>query len=294
MPRRLTVVLLLLIGLLHIANAQTQAIQVLPATVSSNTASPRAPIKQPSQPSLKLLRQRLPNSIEPNQAQVEPNPNTHDKLSDLSLNEGLTLSVSMASLLVSLLAVIVGWKVYNRFLSQKLTENQLQIVLDLIKCIYDDVFVITTVRRHESAGMGYGYDYKNLFQIANGGALPADSEYNYPVLLLNSYTFTFEPWVFLSNPLLPNKIGEKLLALHDSIVMIPADPEKIKTYIVIGKRKEEKPEPEVVLSQIEGGISAFQSHCVAINHEIKAWLKTHGLKDLNQHVVSTDYNRWLV
>lgn len=263
-----------------------------------------APVKQIEQinqkkakPNLALSRPSSSQSTQLHNSVITENNNpqqTGDKSDGLSLNEILTLCISFASLVISGVTVIVGWKVYQKFLSQKLAENQLQVVLDLIQAIYKNVFNMTTVRRHGSEGMGYGYDYKNLFQLANGGALEADSPYNYPIILLESYTFTFEPWTFLSNPLLPDRIAKKLHAFHDSIVMIPAKPEKLMVYMVIGKMKKNYTGPEFALSQFEGGFSGFLGHCAAIDYEVKKWLKDHGLTDLNQHVVSTEYKRWLV
>ena len=287
------IIFLLLAAKTFVDSAQAQpSVTTTPADkvagrISKKTAKPYPALSKPLYPQSTQLRD---SAI----AEYNDTKLSSGKSDILSLNEILTLCISFTSLVVSGITIIVGWKVYQKFLSQKLAENQLQVVLDLIKCIYDNVFNITTVRRHDSGVKGASYNYKNLFQLANSGTLEADSIYNYPILLLESHKFSFKPWAFLSNPLLPNPIAKKLLAFADSIVIRPAEPNELEMYMVIGKIKKDYTGPEVAISQFEGGLSGFSVHCAAIDFEIKKWLKNHGLTDLNQHVVSTEAKRWLV
>ncbi len=238
--------------------------------------------------------QVVPASVSKDSSATQNSSTPNSSINELTLNEELTLILSCLSLFISALTIWIGWAAYKKFLSQKLVESQLEIVIDLISAIYKNVFTITTVRRPGGDGWVYSYMYKNIFQLSNGGTIPDDSPLNLPIFLPNSHVFKFKPWVFLSNPLLPNKIAKAMHAFADGITMTSLRINDTNEYIIIGKPKKETPEVIVSLSCFEGGFVAFLKHCAAIDREIKTWLKEHGLEDLNQHVVSTDFERWLV
>jgi hypothetical protein len=210
-----------------------------------------------------------------------------ENISVLTLNEALTLIASASSLLVSALTLALGWAAYKKFLSQKLAENQLAVVLAFVEAIYQSTFYISQTT-HRGTTISYVLlARENLFQLSTGSKSPYTGSYhNIPVLVSSSLLARFKGWEFMKNPLLPNAISKELYALGRYCDMKEVELQSIQQYIVIGEITESD-DDTILKVQAKGGYAGFIECCSALDLAIKEWLKRHGLHDLNQHVINT-------
>lgn len=204
----------------------------------------------------------------------------------LTLNEILTLIISASSLLVSLVTLCLGWVAYNRFLSQKLGENQLTVVLDFVQAIYQSDFSMWVETRKDGGVVGHRSS-GNLFQLSKGKSTQQqDLHDEFYVFTPSVHSLNFKGWDFLQNPLLPNAISKELYAFRKSFQTASTTLESTKAYIILGEIKEGD-DNAVAEVEFKGGYKAFIEHCTALDLAIQSWLEKHGLHDLNQHVVNT-------
>ncbi len=205
----------------------------------------------------------------------------------MTLNEKLTLATSIGSFAVSLLTLGLGWAAYKKFLSQKLAETQLTVVLSFVEAIYQSVFYISIIHRRTGLISATSYQQQNLFQLSNGGKRPVEHPYSsLPVLALSSQLAKFKGWAYIRNPLLPNEISKELFALSELFYSTATESENLEKYVVLGNETE-KDGSVIYWQQAKGDYKEFIEHCSALDLSIQSWLKKHGLHDLNQHVVNT-------
>jgi hypothetical protein len=218
----------------------------------------------------------------------------YEQFSVLSFSDKSTLIVSWLGLLVSAITLILGYVAYNKFLNQKVSEIQLTVVLELIDAIYKYTFHIQVEAKHDNGGVSGSSLKKNLFQLAAAGVLPVDSPDNIEILIPNNYVFSFPAWKFIANPLLPNAISKELKGMRHDLTIRGTDTSKVERFMIIGEvDKEITNGTHIALSSYIDGYAGFLSRCRSIDSAIKAWLKKHGLQDLNEHVTDTPWSDWI-
>jgi hypothetical protein len=208
-------------------------------------------------------------------------------LSDfIPTSEHLTLAATIGSLVVSALTLWLGWAVYQKFLTQKLAETQLSVVLDFVQAIYESEISMWIEKQIGKNIVGHR-DTRNLFELSDSEGMYEEEEYaNYRVFSSSAFSIEFKYGKFLRNPLLPNAISKELYSFKKGFMSTIDVTKNPGNHVFLGKREVEDG-GNGIGAEFKGGYKGFIQHCTALDLSIKSWLKKHGIKDLNQHVVNT-------
>jgi len=208
-------------------------------------------------------------------------------LSDfIPTSEHLTLAATIGSLVVSALTLWLGWAVYQKFLTQKLAETQLNVVLDFVQAIYESEISMWIEKRMGEHIVGHR-DTRNLFELSDNEGMYTEEKYaNYRVFSYSAFSIEFKYGKFLRNPLLPNAISKELYSFKKGFMPTIDVIENPGNHIFLGKMQTED-RGNGIGAEFKGGYKGFIQHCIALDISIKSWLKKHGIKDLNQHIVNT-------
>ena len=209
----------------------------------------------------------------------------------MSTYEISSLYASWAQVALAIATFSIAVAAYRKFLSQKLAENQLELVLKLIKAFTAAKYRFEEFDTTISGGPGsykISIDYKNTFELAalssNINNLP-----NAPVFIPTSHTMGFSesPFSYLSNPLLPNSISKSMDRLRRTLVYTNDELKNFEKYIVLGNKMpvNQVEFVKVELYRLEGGIPDFIKSCKETTDSIINWLEKYGLQDLNYLVL---------
>ena len=124
------------------------------------------------------------------------------------------LVVSIATFLISLLTLIVGYRAYRKFIFQQATSKQLDLVIELINTINLSEINIVINYNHDDGVRGSDgslFD-RNLFDVATWGAV--GDEVNYKIFIPLNNNLELIPAHITNNPILPKGIADSLYKFY--------------------------------------------------------------------------------
>lgn len=210
--------------------------------------------------------------------------------------DGSSLFVSFVSLLVSIITLLLALRAYKKFLNQKLAENQLNLVLQLISAFQSNPIKLIRVENKEFSEKIY-YDKievieLDIFYLASLYPLKRRQAENWPIfrysydsILPKALTAT------LLNPILPASISRQIRKLNGrefafrDIERI----DKLDLYFITGinfidPQKEYLKVKGKFYYKYFGDFGKLIKDCFLIRREMTKWLKAYGIRNLNSNI----------
>jgi hypothetical protein len=189
--------------------------------------------------------------------------------------------ISLLALLVSGLALLLGYIAYNKLLAQEASKAQMKLILDVIdKLNHTPVQVLG--QNIEQVGGSTAF-ITTLFGFSKKRKKDENLQIIYPDNWLNNFENILIE--FSDNPLIPKKLHEVLINYRNSYeyhmrVEIPTT-ERI---YLIGFQPYSVDPKVIKFRGYKGGINGFYNFVDAFTSAIQEWLRKQGLKDIDSFV----------
>ena len=145
----------------------------------------------------------------------------------------------IVSFLFSIIALYISVKVYKIFHFREVQKKQLDLVLKLIKDFQEFDFSITLVNYNEKNTYGIQIIDGNIFSLADKkndskvSLLQKNEVLNFPVYLTEEVINQINISEYIHNPLMPNKISDKLRTVFSDKITFSKRESPSYDYILI-------------------------------------------------------------